>query len=67
MNKKLSVEYTIVQCPSHITVTCPHCEEEFTLSLEEAESRVGDIFDPIGDIECPECKEEFEVSGWELD
>ena len=59
------------------TVTCPYCNEELEVDLEDFETEVSSYdnengmgvdmvysFDSEDNIECPSCRMKYQVSGW---
>jgi len=63
---KTAVKYSacieVISIPSHISLTCPHCDEELEISYAKFCDMVGEPCDwKYSTLDCPDCEKSIEI------
>ena len=59
---KRSASIEVISIPSHILLSCPHCDEEVEIKYSDFCEMVGEPCDwKYSALDCPECEKSIEI------
>lgn len=59
-----SASIEVITVPRHISLTCPHCDEELEIEYKNFCDMAGEPCDwSYSSIDCPECEKSIEIDG----